>query len=93
LRQRKDKIGGNGYSKSAMNETLKLLETTVSDILQKYPQVNRLFIHQKTACIGCHMARFCTLKDVISIYEKDQDAFLAELKEVINNSIQSYQGE
>jgi hypothetical protein len=66
-------------------ETLTLLETKVVDLLQKYPQTNRFFITQKTACVGCYMARFCSLEDVISTYEIDKATFFVELKKVIKN--------
>ena len=70
-------------------ETLALLETNVADLLKKFPQASRFFITQKTACVGCYMARFCSLQDVISIYEIDQTKFFVELKKVIKNPIQS----
>jgi hybrid cluster-associated redox disulfide protein len=71
-----------------MNEFLIPSETTVADLLKKFPQTARLFITQKTACVGCYMAGFCTLQDVLETYDLDRDSFLAELNEVIKNPIQ-----
>jgi len=44
---------------------------------------------QKTACVGCHLSRFCTLEDVVSTYEKDGSEFFAELEKVMESLIQS----
>jgi len=70
-------------------ETLALLETSIAELLQKFPQTSRFFISQKTGCVGCYMARFCSLEDVISTYEKDKATFFVELKKIIKNPIQS----
>jgi hypothetical protein len=72
-----------------MNENLTPSETTVADLLKKLPQAVRFFITQKTNCVGCFMAGFCTLKDVIETYELDESKFLAELNKVIKNPIQN----
>ena len=74
---------------SIMNEDLTPSETTVADLLKKFPQAARFFINQKTSCVGCFMAGFCTLKDVIETYELDESKFLAELNKVIKNPIQT----
>jgi len=66
-------------------ETFALLETNVANLLQKFPQANRFFITQKTACVGCYMARFCSLEDVISTYGIDKANFFVELYKVIKN--------
>jgi hypothetical protein len=72
-----------------MNEALISSETTVTNLLKEFPQATRFFIIQKTSCVGCFMAVFCTLKDVIETYEVDENKFLAELDKVINNPIQN----
>jgi len=73
-----------------MNEDLTLSEITAADLLKKFPQqATRFFINQKTSCVGCFMAGFCTLKDVVETYELDKDSFFAELNKVIKNPIQS----
>jgi hypothetical protein len=72
-----------------MNENLTPSETSVANLLKKFPRAARLFINQKTACVGCYMASFCTLRDVFETYEIDEDNFLAELNKVIKNPIQT----
>jgi hypothetical protein len=72
-----------------MNEDLTPSETSVVDLLKKLPQTTRFFITQKTNCVGCFMAGFCTLKDVIETYKLDESNFLAELNKIIKDPIQT----
>ena len=60
---------------------------TVSEILQKYPETSRVFIEEKTACIGCYMARFCNLKDVARVYGLETETFIREMQQVAINKI------
>jgi hybrid cluster-associated redox disulfide protein len=87
LRWRKDSRGENRYPLSAMNETLISLEPTVAEILEKYPQTAKVFIQYKTVCIGCYLARFCSLKDVVATYSLDENTFVAELHKALKNEI------
>ena len=78
LRQRKDDHGENGYS-CRMNAELALHETTVAVFLEQTPKAVRFFINQRTACVGCHLAKFCTLKDVVTSYRLDEETFIREI--------------
>jgi hybrid cluster-associated redox disulfide protein len=62
-----------------MNNFLAISETTVADLLKTTPEAARLFIDVGTACAGCFLARFCTLKDVIKTYGLDEKTFVEEL--------------
>jgi len=62
-----------------MNDILAISEATVADLLTATPKAVRFFIDQGTGCAICFLARFCTLKDVITTYGLDEDAFLEEL--------------
>jgi hypothetical protein len=79
LRQRKDKPGGKDYSLSIMNDILAISETSAADLLAITPKAVRFFIDQGIDCAVCSLARFCTLKDVIMIYDLDENRFLEEL--------------
>lgn len=79
MRQRKDKPGGKGYPVCIMNEILAISETSAADLLAATPRAVRFFIDQGTECAVCSLARFCTLKDVITIYDLDENKFLEEL--------------
>ena len=79
MRQRKDNLGEKDYSMSNMNDILAISETSVADLLTATPRAVRFFIDRGTTCAGCALARFCTLKDVITIYNLDENTFLEEL--------------
>jgi len=79
LRQRKDKSGEKDYSMSIMNDILAISETSAADLLAATPKAVRFFIDQGTECAVCSLARFCTLRDVITIYDLDEKRFLEEL--------------
>jgi len=79
LRQRKDKPGEKNYSISIMNVVLAISETSAANLLAATPKAVRFFIEQGTECAVCSLARFCTLKDVITIYDLDENRFLEEL--------------
>jgi len=64
---------------SIMNKDLEVLDVTVSDLLKSTPSTVSFFISQHTSCVGCRLAHFCTLHDVIKTYELDEEKFLEEL--------------
>ena len=53
---------------------------TVAQALQTDGELSRVFIDRKTACVGCYLARFCTLEDVAKTYEFPVEEFLGELQ-------------
>jgi hypothetical protein len=58
-------------------------EMSVPDALQVSASMPRLFGGRRTACVGCPVARFCTLRDVARIYEFSLEPFLAELEQAL----------
>ena len=62
-----------------MNEHLELLDMSVKDVLKFTPSTVKFFISQHADCIGCRLAHFCTLRDVVMTYELDEKKFLKEL--------------
>ena len=64
---------------SIMNDISAISETSAADLLTATPKAVRFFIEQGTACAICSLARFCTLKDVITTYDLDEGIFLKEL--------------
>jgi hypothetical protein len=66
-----------------MNEVLNLAEMSVADLLKSTPSISRLFIEQRTACVGCNLARFCNLEDVIKTYSLDEAKFLEAISKYI----------
>ena len=87
MRQRKDRIGGKGYSIVIMNDDFEISETSVENFLKSTPKAVRFFIDKHAACVGCGFARFCTLKDVVNTYQLDEKLFFEELARI---DIQKY---
>jgi hypothetical protein len=82
LRQRKDQAGEKRYYIFIMNNDSAITETSVTDLLKSTPKAVRFFIDQHTDCAGCYLARFCTLRDVINVYQLDEQLFLKELAKI-----------
>lgn len=62
-----------------MSEHLELLDMSVEEVLKSTPATVKFFISQHADCIGCRLAHFCTLRDVIKTYELDEKKFLKEI--------------
>lgn len=62
-----------------MSDHLELLDMSVEDVLKSTPSTIRFFINQHAGCVGCRLAHFCTLHDVIKTYGLDEKGFLKEL--------------
>lgn len=54
-------------------------ETPIEDVLRLIPQTSHLFIARHMDCVGCHLARFCTLEDVARQYEVDINLLITDL--------------
>jgi hybrid cluster-associated redox disulfide protein len=54
---------------------------TVADVLATYPQTATIFLSLRTNCVGCHLARFCTLEDVARTYELSIQDLIEKLQE------------
>ncbi len=54
-------------------------DTTVEETLRISTGARAVFTSRRTACVGCYLARFCTLKDVAAAYNLSLDALLEEL--------------
>ena len=68
-----------------MNHRPLLAETTVASALQWNPAIQEVLNEKRTSCVGCCMARFCTLGDAATAYELPWDAFIGELRNAIPN--------
>lgn len=56
---------------------------TVSQVLERWPQMIPVFVRHRMTCVGCTMAPFETLADVTAIYGLDLDGFLSELEQTM----------
>lgn len=58
-------------------------DLTVAEVLERWPQTVSAFQRLKTACVGCTMAPFDTLRDVARIYNYDLDEVMGTMREAI----------
>jgi hypothetical protein len=65
-----------------MNDDFEISETSVENFLKSTPKAVRFLIDRHAACVGCGFARFCTLKDVVNIYQLDGKSFFEELARI-----------
>ena len=54
-------------------------DVSVAEILRGASSVQRVFIRNRTACVGCSLARFCSLRDVAATYGLVLDDLIREL--------------
>lgn len=68
-----------------MDQLQPQLNQSVQEVLNQWPQTASIFQSFKTACVGCYLARFCTLKEVAGSYDLQFEPLLEKLNEVIQN--------
>ena len=62
------------------------LQQSVHETLSECPSAAKAFLALKTQCIGCYLARFCSLQDVANTYHIPAQTLLGELEEAANES-------
>jgi hypothetical protein len=60
--------------------------TLVDDILHLFPCTSRFFLDLHSDCIGCQMARFCSLEDVAMHYQLGLETLLTRLQAYASDS-------
>ena len=58
-------------------------QISIAELLEKWPQVIPIFFRYRLDCVGCSMAAFETLSDVIAIYQLPAELFIADLERSI----------
>jgi hybrid cluster-associated redox disulfide protein len=78
---RLSKEGNGGLKYLSGMETKVQIEShwTVDETLRKRLEISRFFIRNQMQCVGCYMQKFCTIKDVAQIYQKELNKFLKDL--------------
>ncbi|NLG98768.1 MAG: DUF1858 domain-containing protein [Chloroflexi bacterium] len=56
---------------------------SVSDLIDKFPQVIPVFLRYRMACVGCSMSSFETLDSAAKIYGVAPETFISELRQAI----------
>lgn len=62
------------------------LHTSVYETLNNWPKTASVFQAFKTACIGCYLARFCSLQDVADTYHIQPKEWMEEMGKAIQDS-------
>ena len=65
------------------------VQMTISEILDRWPEIIPIFINRRMACVGCSLADFMTLEDALEIYHLNMESFIEE----IENAIQTRKSE
>jgi hybrid cluster-associated redox disulfide protein len=52
----------------------------VSEVMAGWPQTIEVFLDHRMACVGCAMARFCTMAEATRAYHMDTVSFVHELE-------------
>ena len=65
------------------------LQISISEILDRWPEIIPIFLNHKMACVGCSLADFMTLEDALDIYHLNMESFIEE----IENAIQTRKSE
>jgi hybrid cluster-associated redox disulfide protein len=68
-------------------------QTTVEEVLERFPNTYAVFMKRKTKCIGCFLQKFCTLQDVAETYQLSLTELLRDLEEQTQKSIITIKGE
>lgn len=61
------------------------LHISVHDALTDWPETASLFRAFKTACIGCYLARFCSLQDVANAYHIQPEELMEAVRKATKN--------
>jgi hypothetical protein len=75
-----------------MNEHLLSAETTVAQALEISTNVAPRLMARRTACVGCYLSRFCTLRDTARYYRFPLIPFIDELRQATSDIIVSQGG-
>jgi hybrid cluster-associated redox disulfide protein len=56
---------------------------SITEILDRWPEVIPIFLNHKMACVGCSLADFMTLEDALDIYHLNKEQFIEEFQTTI----------
>jgi hybrid cluster-associated redox disulfide protein len=65
--------------------TPELMQMSIDEILRQWPQTAPVFRAHSLACVGCAVARFCTVTAVTEIYGLPAEKLCHDLEAVIRN--------
>ncbi len=53
-------------------------------LMTRWPQTIQVFMRHRMLCVGCPFDRFCTLTDACREYGIDEETFLQELQDAVD---------
>ena len=62
---------------------LSLMDISIKELLDRYPQLIEMFIDWGFLCVGCPTEAFHALTDVVKKYRIDQDQLLKRIQKAI----------
>lgn len=68
-------------------DTIPQAAWTVDRTLQNYPAAARIFLLMHTDCLGCPLARFCTLEEVEFDFHLPTGSLVGQIQELVNQLI------
>ncbi len=63
-----------------MDEQPITAELSVAEVMRLPGPVQQVFLRRRTACVGCSLARFCTLRDVAATYELELGELIGDVE-------------
>lgn len=63
-----------------MNDRIPKARHTVDEVMRRWPQTMRLFMHYGMACAGCSVGTFHTVEDAALEYRIPLHTFMSELR-------------
>ncbi|MCR8828201.1 hypothetical protein [Pseudosulfitobacter koreensis] len=64
------------------------LDLPLSVLMARWPQTIQVFMRHRMLCVGCAFDRFCTVTDVCREYGIDQEIFLQELQDAVDEGME-----
>jgi len=70
-----------------MDKRVITLDSTIAEIMERWPKTIPVFLEKRMVCVGCHMSKFDTLEDALRNYGYLPEEFLGELNQIIESEI------
>ena len=68
-----------------MDRPIPQLHQSVYEVLNNWPDTVSVFNAFETACVGCYLARFCTLADVAATYNLPAETLMDKMERAAQN--------
>ena len=60
-------------------------ETTIEEVVEKYPETMIVFMQHGLHCVGCHVSAFESIEEGAMVHGINVDALIADLNNVISS--------